>query len=118
MKANIALDATGISLSALCIIHCFFLPILAASLPLFGVLSELEWVHKGLVILALPVALSLIFSTDRFLVQCLAAGGVGLLLAAAFLPQLHDIELPVTVFGAVLLGMAHMLRILKKRHSY
>ena len=118
MKANTTLDTAGISLSSLCIIHCLFLPLLGTSLPLFGVLSEFEWVHKGLVILALPVAVTLILSAERLIVQCLAACGVGFLSAAAFLPQFHDIELPVTVLGALLLGSAHTLRLLRRKHSH
>ena len=118
MKTNITLDTAGISLSALCIIHCFFLPLLGAILPLFGVLSEFEWIHKGLVLLALPIALSLIFSTTHLMVQSLATLGISLLCGAAFAPQLHEIELPVTVFGALLLGLAHTIRILKTKDSH
>lgn len=118
MKAYATLDAVGISLSSLCIIHCIFLPLLGSSLPLFGILSEFEWVHKGLVVLAFSVACNLILSSNRIIVQCFATFGVGLLCAAAFLPPLHDIELPVTVLGAFLLGMAHTVRFFRLKHSY
>ncbi|MEM7054169.1 MAG: MerC domain-containing protein, partial [Pseudomonadota bacterium] len=50
-----ALDFSAISLSALCLIHCLALPLLAAGLPVIGVLSQAEWFHQLLVLLALPV---------------------------------------------------------------
>ena len=118
MKPHTTVDTIGISLSTLCILHCLFLPIVAASLPLFAVLAELEWIHKGFVILTLPVAFKLIVSTDRLAIQIFAAVGVTLLWMAAFVHQLHDIEGLVTVVGALCLMLAHGLRLQSMRHPH
>ena len=118
MKTFTYIDSTGLSLSTLCIIHCLLLPILGSSLPILGVLSESEWIHKGLVIFVLPVALSLIATTKRLGVQILAVLGASMLFTAAFIPLFHDFETVMTVSGGLLLGLAHTLRLIKQRHSH
>ena len=47
-------------------------------------------------------------------------GGLGaiLLTAAAFMPQFHDVEAVMTLFGGLALGLAHTLRLLRPRHSH
>ena len=47
MKTISYVDSAGLGVSSLCIIHCLFLPILGTSLPILGVLSEYEWLHKA-----------------------------------------------------------------------
>lgn len=118
MKTYTSIDSTALGLSALCIIHCLLLPVVSSSLPLIGVLSENEWIHKGLVILTLPVAFSLIVSTKKYLLQGLAASGAALLCASAFMPQFHDIETQMTVFGALLLGLAHIRNLMGQSHTH
>lgn len=118
MKANTTMDKIGLSLSTLCVIHCLLLPVIGASLPIIGAWSEIEWVHKLLVILALPVALSVIISKSETHIRGLATAGIILLLVAAFWEPLHDYETPLTVIGAISLGAAHMLRLVKLRHSH
>lgn len=108
------LDSSAIGLSGLCLIHCLALPVVSAFLPLAGTLAEIEWIHKVLVLIALPVTLLAIFRHGAtkvgvtFIVPALA--GLGLLLSAAFVEALHDLETPLTVAGAVLLSAAHIWR--------
>ena len=119
MKAKTTLDKVGLSLSALCVIHCLLLPVIGASLPIIGAWSEIEWVHKLLVVLALPVALSVIISNSAATyIRALAGAGIVLLFTAAFWEPLHDHETLLTVIGAILLGAAHMIRFAKLRHSH
>lgn len=118
MKTHIPVDTIGISLSTLCIIHCLLLPIIATSLPFFGVLAEQEWMHKLFVILALLVAFRLIFASGRLAIQIFGAVGAMLLCVAAFVPQFHDVEVPLTVIGALCLMLAHGLRLQSLRHSH
>ena len=112
--ASSTFDASGIALSGLCLVHCLALPIMASFLPVAGVLAEAEWVHKLLVLFVLPVSGWVIFKslkTDRSLVFIgFALGGLVLLVSAAFIHALHDLETPLTVIGASLLAFAHAWR--------
>lgn len=107
-------DAAAISLSSLCLIHCLALPILASILPLFGVLSEAEWVHRLFVVTAVPISLLSFFATHptrvRLVFGILALAGGMLLFLAAFIERLHDVETVLTVCGALLLAGAHLFR--------
>ena len=118
MKTISYVDSVGLGVSSLCIIHCLFLPILGTSLPILGVLSEYEWLHKALVICAVAIALSFITTTSRRRLQILGGLGAILLTAAAFMPQFHDVEAVMTLFGGLALGLAHTLRLLRPRHSH
>lgn len=107
-------DAVAISLSGLCIAHCLVLPVLAAHMALFGVLSEMEWLHKAMVLLALPIA-GFAFTqvpqmTERLIFGAIAASGLGLLIAGAFVEAFHDFETQLTVVGALVLAGAHIYR--------
>lgn len=108
------IDASALMLSGLCLVHCLALPLLSAALPLAGVLSEAEWLHRAFVILALPVTLLAIRQTPwrrggtKFLMLALA--GLTLLGLGAFVERLHDHEVLLTTSGAVLLAAAHVWR--------
>lgn len=108
------IDASAIGVSALCVVHCLALPVLAATLPVLGVVSEAEWVHRALVVLALPITLFALFRPHRaanpIAFAILAIPGLALLLAGAFVEALHDYETTLTVMGAVLLATAHIWR--------
>jgi len=109
-----AIDASAITLSGLCLIHCLALPLAAAFLPVAGVLAEAEWVHKAFVAAALPISgfaiLRSLNSPGGGIFSALAIAGLGLLVAAAFVENLHDHETPLTVTGAGLLASAHIWR--------
>lgn len=114
-----AIDASAITLSGLCVVHCLALPLLAAFLPLAGAWSEAEWVHKVFVAFALPLSgFAIIRGLSgpgwRVFVG-LAVGGLLLLLVGAFVEALHEVETPITVTGALMLASAHIWR--WSRHS-
>lgn len=108
------IDASAISISALCIVHCLAIPVLAAFLPVVGVLAEAEWVHRTLVAIALPITAYALFQAQRTTnpsaFGILAIPGLSLLLAGAFIEALHDYETVLTVMGAALLAVAHIWR--------
>lgn len=110
-----ALDAAAVTLSGLCLIHCLALPLVVGILPLAGVIAEAEWLHKAFVIMAVPVTAFVMTRCDlskqeRLIFNALAGIGLSLLLAAAFVHDLHDYETVLTVCGAVLLAGAHTWR--------
>ena len=87
---------------------------LAVVLPLAGLWAEQEWVHQVFALSALPIT---VFAMTRpfhdgarasFIL--LAGSGLALLIGAAFIEGLHDLETPLTVVGALLLATAHIRR--------
>lgn len=117
---NVArLDAVAIGLSGICVIHCLVLPAFVAFIPVFSQFSEAEWVHKILVLLALPVSgfaiLRSTAGTNRTMFISLVVIGGLLLLAGAFVEQFHQVEVVFTLLGALTLSLAHFIR---WRHSH
>ncbi len=108
-----ALDATGVGLAALCLVHCLALPVAALAMPLAGQLAEAEWVHWTIVALAAPTSLAAVLPRvmDRpfpWIIPVFAIVGVGLLGAAiAFAPP--EWEAAFTVAGSGVLVTAHVL---------
>jgi hypothetical protein len=104
-------DLSGISLSALCLVHCLALPALSVAAPLLVRIAEAEWVHWLIVALAAPVALAAIAPRLRerpfpWATSIFAIAGVGLLFAAvAFAPEAF--EAPLTLVGGIMLALAH-----------
>ena len=122
MTVTKTIDSTAIGLSGLCLAHCLLLPIGAAFLPLLASLADIEWVHRAFVLLALPVSgvaiASALGTPGGRLLATIAAFGLVLLLAAAFVHALHDIETPITVAGALLLTSAHGWRWFRRAHPH
>ena len=115
------LDASAAGLSFLCLVHCLLLPVISAFLPLAAVLAEAEWIHKTLVLTALPITAIAIMRHRNsnvgvsFILP--AVLGLSLLLAAGFVESLHDFETPLTTVGAILLASAHIWRLLQRNDS-
>jgi len=108
MNTTKTLDSAGVIISSLCVVHCLLMPFLGLLLPVIGSLSEVEWVHKVLVIIAIPLFVNLILRSGKAYVILPAIFGMLCLLAGAFLESLHDFEAVVTVIGATLLGLSHL----------
>lgn len=110
----ISLDGAAIGVSTLCIIHCLALPLLVVALPALAAVAEVEWVHKALVLVAAPVSLFAMTRLHgvegRLLISALIVVGLALLIAGAFVEALHDHEVLLTVAGALILSVAHILR--------
>ncbi|MEO1043035.1 MAG: MerC domain-containing protein [Pseudomonadota bacterium] len=107
-------DGPAVILSGLCLLHCLALPVLASLVPAFGVLFDHEWLHRGLVLLAVPFTVTALLNgglNQRAVVFAVAAlTGLALLVAAVFVEAFHDWETPMTVIGAVVLASAHVWR--------
>ncbi len=109
----INLDAAGIGLASLCIIHCLALPLLIAALPMLLELLDLpEAFHLGMVLLALPLsgfALVRGFGRHhRVAAPAIGFGGLSLMLAAVALAPDEASETFLTVCGSALLVTAHI----------
>lgn len=109
-----AIDAAGISVSSLCLIHCLALPVLAGVLPIASSWAAAEWAHKALVLLAIPISGYAVFTRGvQFhdsLFVFLVTFGLALLAASAFIDALHDFEKPVTSAGAFIVAAGHIWR--------
>lgn len=107
-------DAIAVSLSLLCLVHCLALPLLASTLPLLGVVSESEWLHRIFVTLAIPASIVSLVLTDckptRATFLVIAFIGFCFLIAGAFIESLESYEAGLTTFGSVLLAVAHLYR--------
>ena len=103
------LDVYAASIAGFCLLHCLALPVLIAALPFALLTGDSHWLHQLLVFLAAPATLWVIWSArPGHLFSAAATAGLSLLLAAAFIEVLHDIEAPITVAGSILLGAAHL----------
>ncbi|MEM1055400.1 MAG: MerC domain-containing protein [Bacteroidota bacterium] len=108
------LDAAGIALSALCILHCLAIPLIATGALAW---AASESIHIGLTVaLALIVLLVAIPSYQRhrrLAVPVLLVGGVALLVAGLTIGEAmgETAEILLTVLGSVVLITGHVLNI-------
>ncbi|MHA7871031.1 MAG: MerC domain-containing protein [Hyphococcus sp.] len=107
-------DAAAVGLSSFCLIHCLALPVLALALPIAGALAEHEWIHKALVLTAIPFSGYAVFIRgahlrDRLFVL-LVTLGLALLTASAFIEYFHALEKPMTTVGAIFVATGHLWR--------
>ncbi|MEM1125452.1 MAG: MerC domain-containing protein [Bacteroidota bacterium] len=108
------LDATGICLSALCVVHCLAVPLIAT-----GALAWMasESIHTGLtvalLVIVLAVALPGYRRHRRAIVPALLTGGVVLLGGAVLVGEaLGELgEVGLTVLGSVVLIAGHVLNL-------
>ena len=111
---NAHLDIYAVGMCTLCLVHCVVLPLMTTLLPLAGLISEDEMVHRLLVLLAAPATLWLVYKallvkrSSAFVFMALT--GLSLLLVAAFVETLSRFETPLTLVGATVLGFAHLQR--------
>ena len=115
------LDSLAIVLSSLCIVHCLFLPLFTAVLPVLAIGAEQEWIHQLLALMAVPVSGMAILKswTGRYAPFILASllTGITLLILGAFWIEQEAAETIATVAGAVLLTIGHGLRWRYHRHA-
>ncbi|QTD56887.1 MerC domain-containing protein [Parasphingorhabdus cellanae] len=107
------LESLALLLSGLCLFHCLGLPLLLIAIPaLAAVLTVPESVHFYLVITALPLSVIVLVLGRRqhksFIP--LAMGIIGLLfMTAALTEQYRSDEITLTVIGATILALAHII---------
>ena len=110
-------DKAAISLSGLCLVHCLALPLLVAFYPVAFVLAlSEEFFHWAMVMMAIPISTTSLFvgCQKHEKRQVLLVGGLGLVLLVAPFAVSHEVtdeqmEVVVTVLGALLLATAHIM---------
>lgn len=106
------LDGAAMGASLLCLAHCLLLPVLIVAVPMLAAFLTLpESFHALAFAFAVPtsaVALGLGFRRHRHpLPLVIAALGLPLLGAGAFLPTGPVVETALSVAGALLLALGH-----------
>ncbi|MEO1220537.1 MAG: MerC domain-containing protein [Pseudomonadota bacterium] len=113
MELTVKSDPAATALSALCIVHCLALPLMASALPFLTVVAEADWIHWVFAGLAIIISASVPFrdATARKLKFLLPAGlGIAFLFAGLFADSLSADETVLTVVGGVLVAAAHIPR--------
>ena len=123
LQTEARIDFAATALSTLCLVHCLVLPVTLALLPLSLGWLEDEWIHRVLVLVAVPVSGLAIFASlkgnEGPLFPLAALTGLTLLASAAFAESFHEYEVPVTVAGALTLAAAHIVRwTMRHRHNH
>lgn len=115
-----AADRLALVTSAACLIHCLALPLLFAALPILShVLYLPESFHLWMVAVAVPTsAYALLKGRRRHLNSTIVFGVVGLslLVIGTTIAGETRYEVPITVVGAVILSIAHVLN-WRRRHG-
>lgn len=112
------MDATGVGVSVLCMIHCLALPVAAVAAPMLvpGLVQTLgvgHGVHQWLLILAAPVSLGGLWWSNRVTHSgrtLLLAAAVGLALMTLGATHLisHMMSTVVSLVGVTILAAAHI----------
>lgn len=109
------LDGLGLTLSAICLVHCLALPVALTLLPTMaaGVLDHADF-HKWMLVIALPASL-LAFGIGcrrHRRLDVLILGGLGLTMLAFAAYAVHawdgELERYVTIAGGLVLAFAHI----------
>ena len=106
-------DVVGVLLSTVCLIHCLAVPVGLALIPaLTGTLSEQEWLHRLVVVLAfMVVAIALVTGIRahrRYGPLLPASVGLALLTLSLIVGEEHWAEQLVTSVGALMTASAHL----------
>ncbi|MEO0575678.1 MAG: MerC domain-containing protein [Pseudomonadota bacterium] len=114
-------DWYAATLSGLCLLHCFALPVFVSLIPALGLLSENELIHRALVLLTIPATLWVARrslsspGTRAFIIPAFV--GLAVLIIAAFVEPLSAYEKPLTFVGSMLVACAHLWRFFKANKS-
>lgn len=104
------IDVVAIWISLTCLAHCLLMPIVFSLLPFLGDLDKNDWIHKTLIVIALPVSVYALWRSGGWQVMYLVTFAILGLIAlgvAAFVPAFHDYETGLSVFGALVLAVVH-----------
>lgn len=110
----INLDAAGIGLASLCIIHCMAMPLMVAAMPILSDVLDLpEAFHLGMVLAAVPLSgfglLQGFGRHGRVLPPILGFAGLGVMIAAVAFASSETGETIMTAAGSVALVLAHLM---------
>ena len=114
-NGKIKIDGIAISLSFLCIVHCFFTPTFLILAPSFLTLSvDNEFIHYLIILLAIPIslyALSLGYRAhDRITFLFIGIIGLSMLFTAILMGEsiLSEYgEKGITLFGSIIVAYSH-----------
>ena len=104
------IDIFAMWISFACLAHCLLLPIIISILPFFPEQPNNDWVHKSLILIALPTSAFALWRSGGWQILSLtglALFGLSMLGVAAFVVELHAFEAPLSVIGASVLAFVH-----------
>lgn len=106
-------DASALSLSGLCLVHCLVLPVAAIFMPALFLLSHAEWVHTAFLVFAVPMTSLALWSVHKHhplppALVLVAALGLICLAGGALGWPLQKWEEQITIVGSLLLVAAHV----------
>ena len=109
------LDRAGVAISAVCLVHCLALPLVAALLPAVDAWVDPAThhrIHWALLALALPISLAALVSGarrhGRYRWLALGSVGLGSMLLGVLGWLGAENEVPITIAGVSLLAAAHV----------
>lgn len=111
MDSEVIADSFGMGASALCLVHCLALPLLAPFIPFLDSLADAEWVHVALFLMVAPTAAFALLTGFRHHreIRIPLAGWSGVTLLALPLHEaFHTLDTPLSVAGGMLLIAAHL----------
>ena len=116
------LDNVAVALSGVCLLHCLTLPVLIAVLPFAGQFGQ-DHFHVQMLLVVLPVSvIAFTLGYRRHRVKSIIAwGSVGTLLLVLGATVVHTsfgliADRAVTIFGALILALAHYFNNRYSRH--
>jgi hypothetical protein len=106
-------DASALSLSGLCLIHCLVMPVAAIFMPALLLISHAEWVHTAFLVFAVPMTSLALWSVHRHhplprALILVAVLGLACLAGGAFGWPLQNWAEQITIAGSLLLVTAHI----------
>mgnify|MGYP003344293585 CR=1 FL=1 len=116
IKSQLSTDKAAISLSLICVAHCFFAPsfiILTSALASFTV--DNEFIHKFILFVAVPVSVYALYAgyrnhKDISFIPIAIIGLISLVLAVAYGEAFlgETVEKSMTLIGSILVAYAHL----------
>ncbi len=114
-NGKIKVDGIAISLSFLCIVHCFFTPTFLILAPSFLTLSvDNEFIHYLIILLAIPISLYALTlgyrAHDRITFLFIGIIGLSMLFTAILMGEniLSEYgEKGITLFGSIIVAYSH-----------
>lgn len=109
-------DLAALGLSAMCLIHCLALPVLAAFAPVVSEMFGGEYVHQILVLLAVPTSVYALKPWRKLKPIALLFTTLGLigLGVGAFVHISERSEMIISVAGAIFVSMGHLINLFAK----
>lgn len=111
---NEKLDKIGVSLSAICLFHCLFLPVLLATVPFISFLSFLKTPVAEALLIIFAISNAILTVTmgfkkhKKFIVPAFFLSGAVMLSFFFFAHDLVEKNEYIILIGAALIGIGHI----------